>query len=221
MRPRKKKNLDARFNKCISYLVENPTELKGHWSREGRPVYLEIGCGKGSFVVNMAKKYPDIEFVAMECIKDVLVMAMEKANSENIQNVRFINGFAQDLPEMFDDKEVSRIYINFSDPWPRKKQAKNRLTFVKYLNIYKQLLKEDSIVCQKTDNRQLFDYSIESFTENGWTLNNITFDLHNTENYAGHNTFASGTDVITEYENRFMDLGQPIHRLEASYCSFK
>ena len=217
MRPRKKKNLEARFNKCISYLVENPAELKGKWSRDNKPVFLEIGCGKGSFVVNMAMKYPDIEFVAMECVKDVLVMAMEKADENKLQNVRFICDFAQNLPQMFDETEISRIYINFSDPWPRKKQAKNRLTFSKYLNIYKTILQSDGIVCQKTDNRLLFDYSIESFTENGWVLDNVTFDLHNTDNYGGGATFASGVDVITEYENRFMELGQPIHRLEAKF----
>ena len=215
MRPRNKKHLEERFDQCIHLVAKDPVSLKGEWHslfhRRGTPLHLEIGCGKGAFITGIAAAHPDIDFIAIDCVKNVIVTALEKTRDAALNNIRFINGNASLLPDFFASGEIDRIYLNFSDPWPRKKQAKHRLTHPSFLNSYREILSPYGFIIQKTDNRALFDYSIDSFTENGWKLSNVTYDLHNADTPSE----ILNQNIITEYERRFLDAGQPIHRLEA------
>lgn len=211
MRVRKKKNCEIRLEKSGSLWIKNPEELKGKWSREfenSNPVYLEIGCGKGKFICEMAEKYPNVNFVALEVIRDVMVIAMEKAEPLGLKNVRFIIADAKDLPEFFEKGEISRIYLNFSDPWKKNKQAKRRLTHKNFLDVYKQVLNIGDFICFKTDNQKLFEFSLNSFSEEDFKMSDITFDLHNS---------GFSDNVMTEYETRFSEEGMPIYRVCAKY----
>ena len=215
MRPRHKKHLEERYENCRTLVMDDPASCKGQWravfSFANRPLHLEIGCGKGAFVTGMAAAHPETDFIAMECVKDVIVTAMEKASQSGLKNIRFIFGNANRLEEFFAPGEIDRIYLNFSDPWPKKKQAKHRLTSAVYLPLYQKILSPGGFVIQKTDNRALFEFSIQSFAENGWTLSQVTYDLHSADTPVQ----VLQENVITEYERRFLDAGQPIHRLEA------
>ena len=207
MRPRAKKNLDRRLARCESVTVMEPTEMKGKWRTGVRPLHLEIGCGKGNFVLGMAEKHPEIDFVAVEIVRDVIVMAMEKVMAAGLTNVRFISCDARTLREIFEPGEVDRIYLNFSDPWPKTRQHKRRLTYPDFLKIYEEIMGGHGEIHQKTDNRDLFEASLEYFQSENWALRNVTFDLH------GEGAVVDS--AVTEYESRFMEKGQPIHRVEA------
>lgn len=207
MRMRKKKNCDVRLEKSGSLWIRTPELLKGEWSGEfgnDNPIHIEIGCGKGKFICETAMKYPNINFVAIEVVKDVMVLAMEKAQPLEIKNLRFIIADAAKLGEYFEKGEVSRIYLNFSDPWKKNKQAKRRLTHKNFLNIYKSVLNSGDLVCFKTDNRKLFEFSLNSFAEEDFKMHDITFDLHNSD---------IEDNVMTEYETRFCEQGMPIYRV--------
>lgn len=211
MRMRKKKNCDIRLEKSGSLWIREPELLKGKWSEEfgnENPIHIEIGCGKGNFICGMAEMHPDINFVAIEVVPDVMVLAMEKAEPKNLTNVRFIIADAALLCEYFAQYEISRIYLNFSDPWKKKKQAKRRLTHKNFLDIYKKLLREGDMICFKTDNQKLYEFSLNSFAENDLKMSDITFDLHNS-GFEGN--------VMTEYEARFSEQGMPIYRVCATY----
>ena len=200
MRMRKKKNGQARMQNCLDYMItEKPYDKTGFM--------LEIGCGKGGFMVQLAKKFPETQFVAVEKMSDVILLAAEKIKREECLNVKLLNCDADSLPEYFAEGSVDRIYLNFSDPWPKAKHAKRRLTSPKYLEIYKKLLKKDGAIFFKTDNRPLFDYSVETFTEAGFRLEKLTYDLHNSE-YEAEN-------LHTEYEDNFSAKGFTINRVEA------
>lgn len=211
MRMRKKKHCSERMEKCAELWIKNPSELKGRWSGEfgnSNPVHIEIGCGKGSFIAGMARVNPDINYVAIEKVEDVIVLAMEKVSAEGLSNVRFISIDAQNLADFFQKGEICRIYLNFSDPWPKKKQAKRRLTHKNFLDIYRSVLSAGDKICFKTDNRALFEFSLNSFADEDFKLSNITLDLH-ASSFEGN--------VMTEYEKRFSEMGMPIYRLEAEY----
>ena len=211
MRMRKKKNLDARWERCERYLIENPEDMKGKWAEffgNDREIHLEIGCGKGGFVTGMAKKYPDINFIAVEKVRDVMVMAMEKAADAQLGNVVFMDMDAEKIEDIFDKGEISRIYLNFSDPWKKNKQAKRRLTHKRFLDRYKSVLPVGGYVWFKTDNRALFEFSLNSFAEEDFKMRNISLDLHNSK---------FEDNVMTEYETRFSKMGMPIYRVEAMY----
>ncbi len=215
MRMRKKKNCDIRLEKCESLWIKNPEELKGKWNDlfgNSNPIHIEIGCGKGQFITGMAEQNPDINYVAIDVVPDVLVIALEKATAKEIKNVRFIIADAAKLCDYFEQFEISRIYLNFSDPWKKKKQAKRRLTHKNFLDIYKKLLKNGDFIYFKTDNRPLFEFSLNSFAEENFKMQNITFDLHNS-GYEGN--------VMTEYETRFSEQGMPIYRVEATYLGWE
>ena len=215
MRVRKKKNCAARMERCAAIHVTEPERYKGRWKElfgNDNPIHIEIGCGKGSFVCGMAQKYPDINFIAIEKVEDVIVMAMEKAMGQGLENVRFMDKDAEKIDEFFEKGEISRIYLNFSDPWKKNKQAKRRLTHKNFLDRYKKVLNNGDYIWFKTDNKQLFEFSLNSFAAENFKLENITLDLHNSK-FEGN--------VITEYEQRFLDLGQPIYRLEAVYLGWK
>lgn len=209
MRMRNKKHCGERMERCNAVWIKDPAAVRGKWNNEfknNNPVHIEIGCGKGRFITETALLNPDINYVAIERVESVLVLAMERVYEKNIENVRFLSADANYLNEYFAEEEVERIYLNFSDPWPKKKRAKRRLTHKNFLDIYKQILTPDGNICFKTDNRDLFDFSLESFQENGFELRNVTFDLH-----------SSGfeNNVMTEYEEKFSLEGIPICRLEA------
>lgn len=214
MRMRKKKNCSARMERCSSIRIAEPESHKGKWHEvfgNDNPIHIEIGCGKGSFVVGMAKMYPDVNFIAIEKVEDVIVMAMEKAIENEVSNVRFMDLDAERIEDFFEKGEIKRIYLNFSDPWKKSKQAKRRLTHKNFLDRYKNVLNNGDYIWFKTDNQKLFEFSLNSFTQENFKLQNITLDLHNS-GFEGN--------VITEYEQKFVDLGQPIYRLEATYLGW-
>lgn len=209
MRMRKKKNVQQRIDKCEGYFVQNPSEYKGKWNEifgNSNPIHIEVGCGKGNFICGMAGLHPDINYIAVEVCIDVMVIAVEKANEKNLPNVRFINVDARLLADCFAEGECGRVYLNFSDPWPKSGHYKRRLTYKDFLLIYRRILKDDSEIHFKTDNMHLFEFSICSFAQNNFKLKNLSLDLHNS-NFEGN--------VMTEYEQRFSEMGQPIYRLEA------
>ena len=205
MRMRKKKNGAARMEACAQWLLTCPEDLNA--IREKAPFYLEIGCGKGGFITATAKANPDRFYIAVELVSDALVTALERAKAEEIPNLRFVNLNAKNLGEWFSPGEVAEIYLNFSDPWPKKGHAKRRLTHRDFLAVYRPLLAEGGKICMKTDNVGLFDFSLEEFPEAGWRLEAVTRDLH-------HSEWAEG-NIMTEYEKNFSEQGYPIHRLEA------
>lgn len=193
-----------------SYCFETPGELKGRWQEEfgnQNPLFIEIGMGKGKFITQLAASHPQINYIGIEKYSSVLVRALEKLEAQPLPNLRLIRMEAEELLNIFAPGEVSGIYLNFSDPWPKDRHAKRRLTSVLFLTLYRQILKPEGLVEFKTDNRPLFDFSLESVTEAGWTLLAHTFDLH-------HSSMAEG-NVMTEYEEKFSALGNPICKLTA------
>jgi tRNA (guanine-N7-)-methyltransferase len=207
MRLRKIKGAREALEENKYYFVSNPNENKGIWKnvfKNDNPIHLEVGCGKGNFIIGMAKAFPEINFVAIEKFESVLIRALEKIENEEIPNLKLINGDALELCDMFDDGEVSNIYLNFSDPWPKSRHAKRRLTYKTFLDIYRKILSEDGAIMQKTDNKILFEFSIESLSMDNWVLSNISVDLHSEDVF----------NVMTEYEVKKSKLG-PIYRLEA------
>ena len=175
---------------------------------EGREIFLEIGAGKGGFAIEMAKRNPQADYYAMERVKDCIVLATEKADAEGRpENLRFIIDTADALPSWFSEGAVDRIFLNFSDPWHKKGYFKRRLTYRKYLALYFSLLRDGGELCFKTDNVPLFDFSLEEFEAAGFRLENVTYDLHNSEFNEGN--------IQTEYERNFSAKGFTINRVEA------
>lgn len=202
MRMRARNNLESRLEACAGFM----TDAEGAIALPG-PLHIEIGCGKGRFITETAALHPEISYVAVEKVSNVIVLAMEKARAAELSNLKFIRGdFAMIAPQL-PEGSVDRIYLNFSDPWPKNGYAKRRLTHGAFLEQYKRILKNGGEIHFKTDNRGLFDFSLETFPENGFELKNVTFDLHN-EMPEGN--------IMTEYEQRFSELGTPICRLEAT-----
>ncbi len=210
MRARKRKNTPDRIRACTDYFIEDPSVYKSDWSKvfgNSNPIKLEIGCGKGDFVKGMAQNHPDVNFIAVEKATDIIVLALEKIREAGLSNVRFINCDAELLPEYFPVEMFDTIYINFCDPWPKKRHAKRRLTSPVFLELFKKILTKDGSIHFKTDNRDLFDYSLETFPECGYRLEEVTFDLHTEE--------LPYDNVKTEYERNFIAKGFKINRLEA------
>ena len=212
MRMRKKKHGAERINACSELLIQNtvitPDNVKEIFGcDQNRPLWLEIGCGKGAFVCAMAERHPDVSFIAMERVADVAMLAMEKCKAAERENIRFIIGDVSKLWDTLTDGSVDRIFLNFSDPWPKAGHAKRRLTHRSFLEQYRRILKPDGAIFFKTDNRGLFDFSVEEMQETGWKLRNLTYDLHNSE-FAADN-------IMTEYEKNFSEKGFSINRVEA------
>lgn len=205
MRMRTRSHLDERLAACSNLTLEKYDD-SAHSFVQGHPLHIEIGCGKGAFITKSALLHPDIRYIAIEKVSNVIVLAMEKAVGAELENLRFMRGNFEYLGESFPDKSVDRIYLNFSDPWPKKGYAKRRLTHGGFLEIYKRILKDNGEICFKTDNRELFDFSLESFPENGFSLSDVTYDLHNS-GFEGN--------IMTEYEKRFSEQGTSICRLVA------
>lgn len=202
------------YIKSKSQIVElQPFECKGNWKEvfgNDNPIHLEIGTGKGQFIVGMAGQYPNANFVGMEVVKSIIVSAVEKVEESNQTNIRLINENANDLREIFNENEVDTIYLNFSDPWPKNKHEKRRLTFESFLNQYRYILKENGQIILKTDNKGLFEYSLVSFSNNNMILDEVVLDLHAEED---------PTNIKTEYEEKFSEKGQPIYRCKAHFIS--
>lgn len=190
------------------YVIDAPKDYRGSWSSlfgNDNPIRIEVGMGKGKFIVEMAKRNPDINYIGIEMYSSVLVRAVQKLTEEEIPNLYFICMNAEELPLVFSEGEVDRIYLNFSDPWPKDRHAKRRLTSPQFMKRYDAVLKTDGIVEFKTDNIDLFRYSLESIPEAGWKIIQYTEDLHNSDMVEGN--------VMTEYEEKFVKLGNNICKL--------
>ena len=193
------------------FVIHDAMERKGHWQEvfgNSNPIYIEIGMGKGRFLTTLALKYPNINYIGIERYDSVLVRALEKREqTEELLNLFYLCEDAKNLTDIFAPGEVAGIYLNFSDPWPKDRHAKRRLTSTEFFARYDNILAKDGRVMFKTDNRGLFEFSLEQVKEAGWQLCDVTFDLH-------HSEFSEG-NVMTEYEEKFSSLGNPICRLVA------
>lgn len=192
------------------FVIHEPQNMKGKWHEffeNENPIHIEIGMGKGKFITTLAQQNPNINYIGIEKYSSVLIRALEKRAEIELDNLIFIRMDAEEIEEVFEKDEVDCIYLNFSDPWPKDRHAKRRLTSTQFLARYDKVLKREGEVIFKTDNRLLFDFSLEQVEEAGWKLKNHTFDLHHSEYMEGN--------VMTEYEEKFSKEGHPIHRLVA------
>lgn len=196
------------------YCISDYDKVKGNWNSifgNDNPIELEIGMGKGRFIMELAKRNPDKNFVGMERYSSVLYRALQKveAMEEKPTNLRFICEDARLLPDIFEKNEISKVYLNFSDPWPKDRHAKRRLTSHTFLDVYAKVLEPGREIHFKTDNRDLFDFSVESIKEyNGFELEAVTYDLHN-------DSVLNNGNIMTEYEEKFSSKGQAICKLIA------
>lgn len=195
--------------------VKEEKEYKGKWKDifgNEQPIHIEIGMGKGQFLLTLAKQNPEINYIGIERYSSVLLRALEKFDTEEfcgLTNIRFICMDAMELPEVFEHGEVAKIYLNFSDPWPKARHARRRLTSTRFFEQYDKVLAKEGVVEFKTDNRPLFEFSLEQVEEAGWKLLAHSFDLHRDEKMNAGN-------VMTEYEEKFSSMGNPIHKLIAT-----
>jgi tRNA (guanine-N7-)-methyltransferase len=188
------------------WIVQDPASLKGKWRERfgnGGPLHLEIGTGKGRFINQLAQENPGINYVGIEKYSSVLIRALDKLDESGIENLLFIRGDAQLICEYFDEGEVDRIYLNFSDPWPKDRHAKRRLPSKEFLRRFAQILSKDGTIEFKTDNRALFDFAVEEVEAGGFEITAITYDLHN-------DPVMNEGNIMTEYEERFSAKGNPI-----------
>lgn len=220
MRMRRKKHLDERLD-SVSEQIINLWVDKVQFDADEAPKYLdfaalfgndhpvemEIGCGKGGFICELAARHPDVNFLAVELYANVLVSACETAQKRGLTNIRFLSGNAEYLARFIPPHSIRRLYLNFSTPFPKKRQATHRLTHPHFLEMYKQLLVPGASLIQKTDGRVFFQYSLESLSQCGYTLKNVSLDLH---------TDGIEDNIVTEYESRFVAQGLPIYRVEAT-----
>ena len=193
------------------YVVHEEETRAGSWHDifgNDHPIHIEIGMGKGVFITTLASQNPDINYVGIEKYSSVLLRAVEKQDELQLPNLRFIRMDAENINEVFGKDEVDRIYLNFSDPWPKDRHAKRRLTSRQFFARYDLMLKKEGRVEFKTDNKALFDFSVEEVKEAGWILEECTYDLHN-------DTRLNEGNVMTEYEKKFSELGNPICKLIA------
>ncbi len=211
MRMRRKKHREQRIEACSELLIANIEDYKDDIKAvfgNDKPLRIEIGCGKGKFILETAMQNPDINFIAVEKCSDVLVLALEKIKNAGLTNVRFVEGDVMKLSCLETRTKCEVIYINFCDPWKKSGYAKRRLTHANFLSMYEKWLEKDGAIHFKTDNTKLFEFSLNSFSDYGLRLKNITLDLHNSK-FEGN--------VMTEYETNFTNLGQPIYRCEAIF----
>ena len=193
-------------------VIQDIKAQKGHWCEifgNEKPLYIEIGMGKGQFIIEMARRNPDKNFIGIEKYSSVLVRALEKCEEDAPENLRFMRMDAEEILEVFDTDEVAGIYLNFSDPWPKDRHAKRRLTSRQFFARYDKVLRKDGHLEFKTDNQDLFTFSLEEIPEAGWRLDASTRDLH-------HDEVLNAGNVMTEYEEKFSSMGNPICKLIAS-----
>ncbi|GAK12982.1 tRNA (guanosine(46)-N7)-methyltransferase TrmB [Geomicrobium sp. JCM 19039] len=211
MRLRKKPGALEKLSEHPSIVIPDPEQYKGRWFEafEGsnhRPLHVEFGTGKGQFLRDMSDRFPDVNYVGVEKYESVLVTALEKNIENHRGKVCFIHGDVREATTIFAPGEIDRIYLNFMDPWPKARHSKRRLTHKDFLEMYRTMLHENGEIHLKTDNEGLFEYSLQSFSENGYQLKNIRVNLHRNE---------PEDNVRTEYEEKFSTKGQPIFRTEA------
>lgn len=199
-------------------VIQEPETRKGAWKDifgNDNPIYIEVGMGKGKFITEMAQAHPDINYVGIERYTSVLLRALQKREKlEEIPNLRYLCVDAKELPQIFAPGEVGRIYLNFSDPWPKDRHAKRRLPSREFLARYDQILAAGGSVEFKTDNRGLFTFALEEAREAGWSLDVCTYDLH-------HDPALMEGNVMTEYEEKFSALGNPIHKMIITHRDFQ
>ncbi len=205
MRMRKKPNLLPRMERCATVQVKQPQAYRGIWRQlmpQARELRLELGCGKGRFTAETAAAEPDVLFIAVERVPDAMIIAMERVMEQELKNVFFVDGDAAKLKEYFTPGEVDRVYINFCDPWPANRQAKRRLTHEGFLKSYREVLRDQGEIHLKTDNHDLFEFSLLQFPKAGYALSQVTRNLHK-DGVCG---------VMTDYEAKFHGMGVLINR---------
>ncbi|WP_442595560.1 tRNA (guanosine(46)-N7)-methyltransferase TrmB [Neobacillus sp. D3-1R] len=215
MRQRNKPWAKEKMNQYPQYVIANPEQHKGKWSEvfdKNQPLHIEIGTGKGRFITGMAKSNPHINYLGIELADSVIVSALEKLIDEELPNVKLLNVNAEDLEKYFAKSDVDRVYLNFSDPWPKYRHAKRRLTFESFLRIYENILVDAGEIHFKTDNQGLFEYSLTSFSKYGLLLTYVNLDLHQSD-FEGN--------IMTEYEEKFSQKGNRIYRCEVKYQNKK
>lgn len=193
-------------------VVENGQAYKGKWHErfaKQQPLWIEVGTGKGQFIINMAKKYPQYNFIGIEIQKTVVAIALKNALAEELPNLQFLNADGAELTDYFADGEVDQLFLNFSDPWPKTRHEKRRLTYKSFLKVYEQILVEHGKLEFKTDNQGLFEYSLTSLNNYGMIFEGVWLDLHNSPE--------NEDNVETEYEHKFSEKGQPIYKLVAHF----
>ncbi len=206
MRQRNVKNLEEKLELNSSFLIRDPRELKGKWAEEfgnDKPIYLEIGCGKGQFIFTQATENPDCNYIAIEGQENVALRALQKAEQGGLNNLRIFIDYVQDLKDYFEEGELEGIYLNFSDPWPKARHAKRRLTYHKRLFNYKEVIGKEGCIEFKTDNDGLFEFTMEEIQDHGFQILEMTRDLHQSD-YESKN-------ITTEYEDKFRKGGKNIN----------
>ena len=213
MRVRNRKGASELLEANPQYVVLDPESAKGQWRElfgNDNPIHIEVGSGKGGFITGMAKAHPDINYIGIDIQKTVLSYALDKVLAADVPNVKLLWVDGDSLTNYFEDGEIDLLYLNFSDPWPKKKHEKRRLTYKTFLDTFKQILPDQGQIHFKTDNRGLFEYSLVSFSQYGMTLLGVWLDLHASD--------VEG-NVMTEYEAKFSSKGQVIYRVEAQFPS--
>ena len=211
MRVRNRKGATELLEAHPQYVILNPADAKGRWQEifgNDHPIHIEVGSGKGAFVSGMAKANPEINYIGIDIQKSVLSYALDKVLATDVPNIKLLWVDGSDLTDYFEDGEIDRLYLNFSDPWPKKRHEKRRLTYQSFLATYQQILPENGEIHFKTDNRGLFEYSLVSFSQYGMKLKGVWLDLH-ASNFEDN--------VLTEYEQKFANKGQVIYRVEAAF----
>ncbi|WP_161979722.1 tRNA (guanosine(46)-N7)-methyltransferase TrmB [Streptococcus sp. S784/96/1] len=212
MRVRKRKGAEEHLENHPQYVILSPEASKGHWHEvfgNDNPIHIEVGSGKGGFITGMALQNPEINYIGIDIQLSVLSYALDKVLESGAKNVKLLRVDGSSLTNYFEDGEVDMMYLNFSDPWPKTKHEKRRLTYKTFLDTYKQILPKHGEIHFKTDNRGLFEYSLASFSQYGMTLKKVWLDLHVDETFTNN--------VMTEYEKKFSDKGQVIYRVEARF----
>ena len=190
------------------YVVQEPANNKGKWKEffgNNNPIHIEVGMGKGQFIHGMAKANPDVNYIGIERYSTVLLRAVQKMEAEEVPNLFFLCEDAKNIIEIFSKEEIDRIYLNFSDPWPKARHAKRRLPSRQFLERFDQILKLDGTLEFKTDNKDLFEFALEELEPAGWKAEAVTFDLHHDEKMVQGN-------IMTEYEEKFSSMGNPIYK---------
>ena len=211
MRIRNRKGATELLEAHPQYVILNPADAKGRWQEifgNDHPIHVEVGSGKGAFVSGMAKANPEINYIGIDIQKSVLSYALDKVLATDVPNIKLLWVDGSDLTDYFEDGEIDRLYLNFSDPWPKKRHEKRRLTYQSFLATYQQILPENGEIHFKTDNRGLFEYSLVSFSQYGMKLKGVWLDLHASD---------FEDNVLTEYEQKFANKGQVIYRVEAAF----
>ena len=212
MRQRNVKNKEEIINNS-KYFIASPNEYKGKWNevfKNNNPIYIEIGMGKGQFIIENAISNPNINYIGIEKFDSILALALKKV-PDNINNLFMIRLDAININEVF-DKEIDKIYLNFSDPWPKERHAKRRLTSIEFLKRYDLVFRKNNLIEMKTDNKDLFSYSVQMFNNYGYYIDYITFDLSHEVN------IKKIDNIMTEYEEKFTKLNNPIYKITVSKC---